>query len=312
MATFSYLSYEVYDQNGASANYAAQNLETDLSGTIDDSAADTTFVVGETMTANVGGSTLTLTFQGIDTSSPLTLVALTDGAGTIYLFSPQSVADTTFPNQVNSGTLASNASGGFTTCFARGTEIATPAGHTPVEDLRIGDDILTADGRVVQVKWLGRQTVDTRFGPAERLMPVRIAAGALGRNLPSSDLTVTADHGMVLGDFVINASALVNGHAISYAPLRDLGERYTVFHVETEAHDVILANGTPTETFIDYVGRAAFDNHDEYLALYGAGQVIPEMPHPRISSARHVPQSIRDRLGAADAAQDWFGLAHSA
>ena len=64
------------------------------------------------------------------------------------------------------------------TCFCAGTLIATPLGETPVQDLRIGDQILTACGRPVPVKWIGRQTVSTRFGPAERLMPVRFAAGS--------------------------------------------------------------------------------------------------------------------------------------
>jgi hypothetical protein len=51
-----------------------------------------------------------------------------------------------------------------TFCFLAGTLIATPTGAVPVETLAIGDPILTADGRTVPVKWLGRQTLSTRFG----------------------------------------------------------------------------------------------------------------------------------------------------
>ncbi|WP_420325652.1 hypothetical protein [Mameliella sp.] len=76
---------------------------------------------------------------------------------------------------------------------------------------------------------------------------------------------------------------------------------YTVYHVETEEHDVILANGAPSETFIDYRDRRAFDNFDEYLDLYGCERIIPEMPAPRISSARLVPQAIKNRLAGTDA-----------
>ena len=73
----------------------------------------------------------------------------------------------------------------------------------------------------------------------------------------------------------------------------------TVYRVKTENHEMILANGVPAETFIDYVGRAAFDNHAEYLDLYGCERLIPEMPAPRISTARLLPEAIRARLGIA-------------
>ena len=90
----------------------------------------------------------------------------------------------------------------FTVCFFPGTLIATPSGERRVEELVPGDPVLVKGaeavpaswtGRVmrrfrlrqgfersVPVKWLGRQTVSTRFGPADRLMPVRFAAGSLG------------------------------------------------------------------------------------------------------------------------------------
>ena len=91
----------------------------------------------------------------------------------------------------------------FTVCFFPGTLIATPSGERRVEELVPGDPVLVENvsslpatwiGRVsrkfsrrlipgcaaVPVKWLGRQTVSTRFASAERLMPVRFAAGSLG------------------------------------------------------------------------------------------------------------------------------------
>ena len=159
-------------------------------------------------------------------------------------------------------------------CFHAGTLIHTPTGETTLEDLAIGDPVLTADGRVVPVKWIGRQTVSTRFGAAERLMPVRFAAGSLGHGLPQSDLTVTADHGMLVEGVICHAGALVNGTTITRVPLAEMGESYTVYHVETDAHEIILANGAPAETFIDNMSRRVFDNVAEFDALYGD---VPEM-----------------------------------
>jgi hypothetical protein len=188
-------------------------------------------------------------------------------------------------------------------CFAPGTLIATPAGERPVETLAIGDAVLTADGRAVAVRWMGRQTVRTGLA-GERARPVRVRAGALAPGVPHSDLVLTADHALILDGLAVNAGALVNGAGIAFVPLADLPPAVTYWHVETAAHDVVLANGAPAETFIDYVGRKAFDNHREYLDLYGCERIIPEMPAPRISSRRQLPAALAARLGIPCFADD--------
>lgn len=181
-------------------------------------------------------------------------------------------------------------------CFHAGTQIGTPTREVAVEDLSIGDSVLTAEGRVVPVKWIGRQTVYTRFGPAERMMPVRFTAGSLGDGLPHSDLTVTADHGMLVDGVICHAGALVNGTTITRVPLTEMGETYTVYHIETDAHEIILANGAPAETFIDNGSRRSFDNFAEFESLYGDVPEMNELPYPRAMSARQVPARIRARL----------------
>ena len=189
----------------------------------------------------------------------------------------------------------------FATCYLPGTLVSTPQGSKAVENLRIDDLVLTKEGRSVPIKWMGRQTVSTRFGPAERLMPVRFAAGALGDDLPHSDLTVTADHGMLIDGVICHAGALVNGTTITRVPLSEMGETYTVYHIETDEHEIILANGAPAETFIDNVSRRVFDNYAEFEALYGDVPEMEELPYPRAMSARQVPDRIRQLLAAENA-----------
>ncbi|WP_206052356.1 Hint domain-containing protein, partial [Nioella ostreopsis] len=60
-------------------------------------------------------------------------------------------------------------------CFLSGTMITIDTGEIAVESLKIGDEIVTADGKTVKIKWVARQDVLTTFGPAKRLMPVRFA-----------------------------------------------------------------------------------------------------------------------------------------
>ena len=187
--------------------------------------------------------------------------------------------------------------GTFTVCYFPDTLIATPTGERRMEDIVAGDMLLSADGRTVPTKWIGRQTVSTRLGPAERLMPVRFAAGSLGEGLPHGDLTVTPDHAMLLDGALCHARALANETTITRVPLPEFGETYTVYHVESDAHEIILANGAPAETFLDTVSRKFFDNYAEFEALFG--ERPPEMveqPHPRAASARQLPERIRNRL----------------
>jgi len=172
----------------------------------------------------------------------------------------------------------------------------------PVETLQIGDLVLTEDGRSVPVKWLGEQRVKNWMFTGSDKASVCITKGALGEGLPHADLFVSADHGMVLDGLIINASALVNHTTIRFVPMAEMPPEFTYYHVETEAHDVILANGAAAETFIDYADRQDFDKYAEYEALFGADRLIPEMNRPRISTRRLVPEAIKARL---DAGPDW-------
>ena len=88
-----------------------------------------------------------------------------------------------------------------------------------------------------------------------------IAAGALGKDLPVRDLRVTADHALLIDGVLVQAGALVNGTSIRRIEPAELGERFIVYHIETENHEIVLAEGAPAETFIDNVSRQRFDNY---------------------------------------------------
>jgi len=185
------------------------------------------------------------------------------------------------------------------TCFLPGTMIATPAGEAAIETLTIGDTIRTADGREVAVKWVGRKTMQASVFMDDTMLPVRVAAGAFGNGLPVQDLYLSANHGIIMDGMLVNAGAMVNDDTIRFVALAEMPGSFTYYHIETEAHDEILANGVPVETFIDYVGRKGFDNYDEYVSAYGADRLIPEMKRMRVSSRRQLPQLLRERLGVA-------------
>ena len=106
---------------------------------------------------------------------------------------------------------------------------------------------------------------------------------------------------MLVDGVLCEAATLVNGTTITRVPLTEFGDSYTVYHVETEAHEIIFANGAPAETFVDNVSRRAFDNFAEFAASHDEAPEMKELPFPRASNARHLPARIKARLGIDDA-----------
>lgn len=305
MASFDYSSFVVFNRNGNSANIG-EGSGTDVpGGQLTDFDANSDFSIGENLSTNGGGSVVGTYYGNYTSLSGTTYIVVEVAAGTYHFYSALSSADARadLPNTLStaspSGDLSQTA---ITPCFLAGTRIAGAEGDRNVEDLRIGDRILTEDGRAVAVKWIGRKLIRSIFTPPTCFLPVRVRAGALGGGLPHADLLLTADHGLMIDGLLCNAGALVNGITIDLVPPAQIGESYTVYHVETEGREVILANGAAVETFVDYVTRRAFDNHAEYVALYGDERVIGEMPCPRIASARLLPPLIRARLAASKVA----------
>ena len=82
-----------------------------------------------------------------------------------------------------------------TPCFTPGTMIATPFGETRVEDLAVGDRIITRDNGIKPIRWVGRR----HFGGRElatnpHLYPILVRAGSLGDNLPERDIRLSPNH----------------------------------------------------------------------------------------------------------------------
>ncbi|WP_238364698.1 Hint domain-containing protein [Mesobacterium pallidum] len=208
---------------------------------------------------------------------------------------------TTYPLQPSdfpgtSISVTAEAQASVANCFMADTMIATPRGEVAVQDLQPGDEITLTDGSAAPVRWVARQALMPVFGLPERNRIVEVAPGALGDGVPHSTLRLTSDHALLLDGVLVHAGALINGDTIRMLPDHELPERFTVYHVETESHAVLLSNGAPSETFIDNVPRSAFDNHDEYLAMYGKDQPLTEADYPRAMSARQVPMALRARL----------------
>lgn len=158
-------------------------------------------------------------------------------------------------------------------CYCRGTLIQTANGEVAVEDLKIGDAVMTASGALKPIRWIGSRGYVGRFLAGKtNILPVRIKAGALADGQPRRDLYVSPEHAMFIDGVLVPAGQLVNGVSITQ-PVNV--ERVDYFHVELEQHDVILAEGAASETFVDDASRMMFHNASEYAKLHPEAASVP-------------------------------------
>ena len=85
------------------------------------------------------------------------------------------------------------------------------------------------------------------------------------------------------------------------------------FHVELNNHDVILAEGAPSESFMDDGSRGVFHNADEFASLYPNASRPNGFCAPRLEQGATL-EAIRRRLAVvagemAQAAERFIMLA---
>ncbi|MCG3267483.1 Hint domain-containing protein [Yoonia sp. I 8.24] len=144
------------------------------------------------------------------------------------------------------------------TCFTKGTLITTERGDVPVETLVPGDRVLTLDRGYQPLQLSLCRTIGLdalRANP--KLLPVRIAAGSMGAGLPKRDLRVSRQHRMAvksrIGERMFGAATvLVAAIKLTEMPRIEVDHAVTqvdYFHLLFDNHEVIYAEGTPSESF---------------------------------------------------------------
>lgn len=144
-----------------------------------------------------------------------------------------------------------------TPCFTAGTFIATQRGDVAVEDLAVGDSILTRDNGYRRILWIGaREFAGESLRDHPDLQPVRIAAGALGPMMPARDLLVSPQHRMLLSGGAADVlsderEVLVSAVDLIGFGLAEVAEVPAViyYHILFADHEVVLANGAWSESF---------------------------------------------------------------
>lgn len=160
-------------------------------------------------------------------------------------------------------------SGSDLTCFLTGSMIETSDGPIAVEDLTIGSEIFTRNGDVDilrRVTWVGQAHFTVRpYLPLDQAgYPVRILKDAVSNGVPFKDMLITAEHCLFFDGKFVPVRMLVNGRSIFYDTSIT---SYDYYHIETEEHSVIMADGMLTESYLDTGNRSAFRQTGEVVSL---------------------------------------------
>ena len=168
-------------------------------------------------------------------------------------------------------------------CFGRGTRIETPYGPRPVESLKAGDLILTMDHGPQPLRWIGSREVPA----VGAFAPIAFAAGALGNSGP---LVVSPQHRMLMQDWRAQvlfdaeqvftaATHLVNGDTIR----RVEGGTVEYFHMMFDGHEVVYAEGAPSESLYPSahtLGSIEAAAREELFHVFPELRAMPYADHP--------------------------------
>lgn len=181
-------------------------------------------------------------------------------------------------------------------CFARGTMIRTPCGETRIEELEVGDRVITRDHRRQRIRWHGVRTVEATGDMA----PIVLKTGAVGNR---RDLVVSPLHRIMLTgmramvhcgapEVLVTAKHLVNGDTVFQ---REGGE-VEYHHILFDEHEIIYANGAPAESLHpgkDNLDGFGAESREELLKIF------PELRKDAMSygpSARPTARSFEARV----------------
>lgn len=174
-------------------------------------------------------------------------------------------------------------------CFTSGTLIEGEGGaQLPVERLVKGDLVMTADHGLKPIEWIGKCRITAReLALNPKLRPIRIEAGALGKNAPQEAMSLSPQHRVLVRsriaermftepEVLVAAKHLVGTIGVSQD---DAVEEVVYYHILLDQHEILFANGLACESL--FVGDGTLralspDAKAEILAIF------PQISHPSL------------------------------
>lgn len=179
-------------------------------------------------------------------------------------------------------------------CFAADVRIETATGPVAAGDLRPGMLVVTKDGGLQPIRWIGRRRLSAADLAAKpELRPIRIRKGALGSGQPTADLVVSPQHRILvrsrIAERMFGASeVLVAAKQLCAIPRIEIAEdidAVVYVHFLLDTHQIVLSNGAETESLhpgpqaLKTVGLAALE---EIFTLFPELRAGANRPAARI------------------------------
>jgi hypothetical protein len=149
--------------------------------------------------------------------------------------------------------------GSSTICLTAGTLIDTPLGPARIDDLDVDDLVSTLDSGDQPIRMIHKRTLSGLALRSQRkLWPVCIQAGAMGFGLPSRPLWVSQQHRMLyrhirvplmFGEDAVFVRAKSLAASLEEVYVDSSVDSVAYYHLVFDHHEVIFAEGTPTESF---------------------------------------------------------------
>lgn len=164
--------------------------------------------------------------------------------------------------------------------FVRGTHITLASGaQVPIEDLKVGDRVLTRDAGPQEIRWIG----ETTMRAVGDFAPVVIKANTL---FNTRDLHLSPDHrlfiyqredklGIGRSEVLVKVRHLINNDTV----YQENGGHIDYFQLLFDDHQIIYAEGIAAETLlVDARTRAALPD-DQMMGLEKALAAHTRQPH---------------------------------
>ena len=164
-------------------------------------------------------------------------------------------------------------------CFTPGTTIATRRGEIPVQQIKVGDLVVTRDNGMQPVRWVGRRNLGRdNLLRTPGFNPVRIKAGAFGEGVPQRDMMVSPNHRMLVASetaevmFSEREVLVAAKHLVGLDGIETITpDRVSYIHMLFDNHEVVFADGTWAESFQPGAHSMAgiqSDQRSEILSLF--------------------------------------------
>jgi hypothetical protein len=155
-------------------------------------------------------------------------------------------------------------------CFGRGTLVLTAHGEVPIEDLPIGELVMTTNG-ALPVRWVGRRTIRRNASASwhPSVMPIKVSRSAIADRTPQRDLYLSQGHSLLIDGCLIPVKHLINESSITFDEDAKASQAIEYFCVVLDTHQVIFAEGMAAESFRYEGGQIAWDNLEDYEVHYG-------------------------------------------